>query len=183
LEIPLAMHSQAIKEAKDAADTQKADIESKLGQVKLNLIQNAKPQDYVNLVDQIVPPQGANAALNARTKAQVQFAVQRGDLEGAQNALKEAGAQIGAIEKETNPAVIGARVGQAVATEVGKVSCLARGGLLCRRGRPGESVSNADWSLNWRWRRGRSGGRSGCPRKDAAHGDCWSQSGGGMGQS
>lgn len=83
------------------------------------------PQAWGNLVDSVVPPAGANQALNARTKAQVSFYIGQGNAEAAQKAITEAGQQVGSIEKETNPSVLNARVGTAVATEVGKAKALA----------------------------------------------------------
>lgn len=73
-----------------------------------------KPEDWISLVDNVVPGK-SNAALNARTKAQVQFYVAKGNTDAAQKAINEAGQQIGAIEKETNPAVINAKVATSAA--------------------------------------------------------------------
>lgn len=63
------------------------------------------PQQWSDAVDSVVPPSGANQALNTRTKSQVNFYVQQGNLEGAQKAISQASEQVGAIEKETNPQV------------------------------------------------------------------------------
>lgn len=92
---------------------------------KVALPQNLDPNEWGKLVDSVVPAQGANAQLNARTKSQVNFYVGQGNIEAAQKAITDAGQQIGAIEKETNPQVLNARVNQAVNTEVQKAKALA----------------------------------------------------------
>jgi hypothetical protein len=126
-EANLAMGSQLTKEAQERSDTAKNTTQALLNQNKLDVINGWKrsPQQVLSQVDSIVSPSGPNAALNMRTKSQVQFALANGDVDGAKAAIKQAAEQVGAIEKETNPAVIGARVQQAVATEVGKERALA----------------------------------------------------------
>jgi hypothetical protein len=71
---------------------------------------NMQPQDWLKLVDNVVPPGGANNSLNMRTKSQVQFYLQQGNQEAAQKAINEAGQQVGAIEKETNPQVVNTKI-------------------------------------------------------------------------
>lgn len=83
---------------------------------------NMTPQQYDALVDNMT---GANQALNMRTKSQVHFYLQQGNVKAAQDAITKAGEEVGAIDKETNPAVINAEVNKAVRTEVGKAAALA----------------------------------------------------------
>jgi hypothetical protein len=93
-------------------------------QPKLITPQGADPDAYVKLVDQVVPPKGPNAGLNARTKAAVQFYVQQGNVKAAQDEIKTAGQQVGSIEKDiqiqTNPQI------QAGKVEVAKNTAVAR---------------------------------------------------------
>lgn len=77
--------------------------------------QNMNPQDWMNLVDNVVPPTGSQSMLNGRTKQQVNFYVKNGNLEAAQKAITEAGQQVGAVEKETNPLVQQGKVNVAAA--------------------------------------------------------------------
>jgi hypothetical protein len=91
------------------------------------LSKNSAPGDFDSTIDSIVPRQLANgtpspnAALNLRTKAMVNFALKRGDLEGAQKAISAASEQVGAVEKtvqtETNPAIQAAKLHLATATK------------------------------------------------------------------
>jgi hypothetical protein len=99
-------------QAKAQADAAKTTTETVLNQNKIDVINAWKqnPQQVLAQVDSIVPPNGDNAALNARTKSQVQFALGNGDVEGAKAAIKQAADQVGAIEKETNPAVQAAKL-------------------------------------------------------------------------
>jgi hypothetical protein len=121
-----SMGAKAAAEQAEAANKARlTGAQAGIEENKLRMIQNANPADYANLVDQVIPPTGGNSALNHRTKTLVNFAISRGDLEGAQKALTEATNQVSAIEKETNPQVIAAKVGTAVATEVAKAKALA----------------------------------------------------------
>lgn len=107
----------AAKRDKDLAPSKlkQSEADAGLAQHKLDLIKNAKPEDYEALVDQIAPGK-ADAVLNKRTKAEVRFYVSKGDIESAQKALTAAANQIGEISKETDPRVIGAHISQAVGT-------------------------------------------------------------------
>jgi hypothetical protein len=98
-------HSQMVDEALKSSQTAKDAADAALTQIKVNLSKNSKPGDFDQLIDQAAPPSGANAALNSRTKNMVNFALQRGDYDGAQKAVEQMSNQIGSIEKETNPAV------------------------------------------------------------------------------
>lgn len=115
-----SMGAKAVAEqAKTAAETAKTNTEALLNQTKLDIINSWKqdPQKVLSQVDAIVPPDGPNATLNARTKSQVQFAMGNGDVDGAKAAIKMAADQVGAIEKETNPAVQDAKLHLATATK------------------------------------------------------------------
>jgi hypothetical protein len=89
-----------------AAQLPGAQAESGIKQIQLNMMQGAKPGDFDTAIDQIAPPTGPNASLNARTKSMVNFALGRGDIEGAKKAVGDASAQLGSIEKETSPAML-----------------------------------------------------------------------------
>jgi hypothetical protein len=84
-------------------------------QPKIIQPQGLDPKSWGAAVDQIVPDTGDNHALNMRTHSEVQFALQRGDMKSAQAALTAAGAQLGTIEKETNPQVQANKVATATA--------------------------------------------------------------------
>jgi hypothetical protein len=64
----------------------------------------ADPQQFHDLIDQVAPD-AANHALNMRTKANVDFLLKQGRVQDAQEAVNKAGEQVGAIEKELNPAL------------------------------------------------------------------------------
>jgi hypothetical protein len=117
-EAGLGMHKQIIADAKTVAETQKNAAQAALDQIKVNLSRNSKPGDFDNVIDQAAPPNGANAALNQRTKGLVNFALQRGDIDSANRAITEMSNQLGAVEKETNPQVQAGKV--AVATAEGQ---------------------------------------------------------------
>jgi hypothetical protein len=118
----LTDHNTQIDQQLKQSETAKNTTDQLLNQNKLDIIKSWKnnPQQVLAQVDQIVPPGGANGALNARTKSQVQFALGNGDVDGAKAAIKAAAEQVGAVEKEvqvqTNPSVIAAK-GQVAATE------------------------------------------------------------------
>jgi hypothetical protein len=114
-ETSLAMGSQITKEAQEKAEAAKANAAAALDQIKVNLSQNSKPGDFDKNIDAIAAPNGPNAALNLRTKSMVNFALGRGDIDSAQNAIKMAAEQVGAIEKETNPAVVNTKITVATA--------------------------------------------------------------------
>jgi len=78
------------------------------------------PNQWNSLVDNVIPTGKGNDALNVRTHNLVNFYLQQGNIEGAQKVVSEAGSQLGTIEKETNPSVVGSKVNVAVATEVAK---------------------------------------------------------------
>jgi hypothetical protein len=103
---------------KTVAETQASNAKAGLDQAqtwldtnKANVIKayQQNPQQLLSQIDAIAPPNGPNAALNARTKSQVQFALGNGDVEGAKAALKQAADQVGAVEKDvqvaTNPQI------------------------------------------------------------------------------
>jgi hypothetical protein len=103
---------------KTAAETNASNAKAALDQAqtwldtnKANVIKayQQNPQQLLSQIDAIAPPNGPNAALNARTKSQVQFALGNGDVDGAKAALKQAADQVGAVEKDvqvaTNPQI------------------------------------------------------------------------------
>ena len=103
---------------KTVAETSQANAKAGLDQAqtwletnKANIIKayQQNPQQILSQVDAIAPPNGPNAALNARTKSQVQFALVHGDVDGANAALSKAAEQVGAVEKDvavgTNPQI------------------------------------------------------------------------------
>jgi hypothetical protein len=85
------------------------------------------PQQWGQLVDSTVPPTGTNAALNARTKSMVNFALSRGDTQAAQQAIAAAASQVGDIEKQTNPEAQAAKI--QVANAEGNARAQAYGNL------------------------------------------------------
>lgn len=93
-------------------------------QPKIITPQGSDPAAYMHLVDQVVPPTSANGALNARTKAAVQFYMQQGNAKAAQDEIKQAGQQVGSVEKDvaiaTNPQI------QAGKVEVARNTAAAR---------------------------------------------------------
>ena len=109
-EASIAMGSQLAKEAQERSETAKNTAQALLDKNKLDVINSWKsnPQQVL-AVDAVVPPRGPNAALNERTKSQVWFALSQGDVDSAKAAIKAAGEQVGALEKEvavaTNPQV------------------------------------------------------------------------------
>lgn len=114
-------HTQQVEAALKTAEAGKAGqeaarakVQTALDQIKLNLSQNSKPGDFDAQIDTIAP-KATNASLNLRTKSMVNFALGRGDIESANAAIKQASEQIGAIEKETNPAVQAGKIQVAVA--------------------------------------------------------------------
>jgi hypothetical protein len=113
-------HKAAIAEVKAQAETAEASgkaaesqaklpgeqAESTIKGVQAKMISGAQPGTFDTAIDQIAPPTGPNAALNARTKVMVNSALGRGDLEGAKKALTDASTQLGSLEKETSPQVL-----------------------------------------------------------------------------
>lgn len=124
MEAGLTDHNTQIDQRLKQAETQKNATEALLNQNKVDVINSWKqnPQQVLAQVDAIVPPSGPNAALNARTKSQVQFALGNGDVDGAKAAIKQAAEQVGAVEKDvavaTNPQIQAGKV--AVATAEGQ---------------------------------------------------------------
>jgi hypothetical protein len=122
-EIGLGAHAQILADAKIQADTAKAasdskqaDVDTALKQVTLNRIKNAKPGDFDAQIDSLAPPGGSFGALNKQLKTMANGYLSRGDFEGAQKVLQDGFNQIGDINKETNPLVIGARAQAAAQT-------------------------------------------------------------------
>jgi len=109
-------HGAATKEALETAQTQEATQKAALDRIKVKLALGSKPGDFDTLIDQVAT--GPNAALGLRTKSLVNFALQRGDIESANKAITEMSQQVGAIEKETSPAVQAGKI--AVATAEGQ---------------------------------------------------------------
>ncbi|HZW05400.1 MAG TPA: hypothetical protein VFF58_00700 [Candidatus Nitrosotalea sp.] len=120
----LTDHNTQIDQRLKMAETAKNSTEALLNQNKVDVINSWKsnPQQVLAQVDSIVPPTGPNAALNARTKSQVQFSLSNGDVDGAKAAIKQAAEQVGAIEKDiavaSNPQIQAGKV--AVATAEGQ---------------------------------------------------------------
>jgi hypothetical protein len=110
-EIPLGMHAQVLADAETAAKTQEAAGKGAAEQAQAALTNlkvkggNMTPSDIHTAVSQVVPANWADPTLAARTEQRMLFAQAHGDLEGVQTALKDASAEVGAVEKETNPAV------------------------------------------------------------------------------
>ena len=114
-ESTLGVHKQVLADAETQAKTAKDASAVALENIKVNLSKNSKPGDFDKQIDAIAPPTGANAALNARTKANVNASLQRGDFESANKYIEAASSEIGAIEKETNPQVQANKVATAKA--------------------------------------------------------------------
>lgn len=101
---------------KAKADARIAVANAGVDENKLKLIQNANPQEYKDVIDQIAPPGvKGNAALNSRMTAQVNFALKRGDIAGAQAAMTAGAAEMGALEKATDPRVQANKVSLTIA--------------------------------------------------------------------
>jgi hypothetical protein len=121
MENGLTDHNTQIEQRLKQSETAKNTTAQLLDQNKLDIIHSweQNPQQVLGQVDQIVPPDGPNAALNARTKSQVQFALGTGDVDGAKAAIKAAAEQVGAVEKDvqvqTNPAVVQTKIATATA--------------------------------------------------------------------
>lgn len=99
------------------AEQPKTEIEN----VAAKAIVDAKPEDLLNLVDQVVPPGvKENQALNLRTKALVNAAVARGDIAGAKQAIHDASAEVRQLEVATDPRVKANKIEIAVATDAAK---------------------------------------------------------------
>ena len=94
------LHSGLVEDALKASQTNKNNVEAGLGQLKLNIAKNSKAGDYDSQIDQLVPPTGANAALNQQTKVMVNGALKRGDFEGAQKALDQTSQALIGMQKE-----------------------------------------------------------------------------------
>ena len=106
MENGLTDHNTQIEQRLKQAETAKNATEAALNQNKVDVINawKSNPQQVLAQVDSIVPPQGSNAALNQRTKSQVQFALGNGDVDGAKAAIKQAAEQVGAVEKDVQVA-------------------------------------------------------------------------------
>ena len=115
-------HSAATEDALKAADTREKASQAALNEVKLKLTQGSKPGDFDHAIDAITGTAPANQQLNIRTKALTNFALGRGDIESANQAIKQASEQVGGVEKaiatETNPQIQAGKV--AVATAEGQ---------------------------------------------------------------
>lgn len=131
VESSIGMHAQMLEDAGTQAKTQKDAADAALANIKVNLSKNSKPGDFDKQIDAMAPPispdgkPSQNAALNARTKANVNASLQRGDFESANKYIEAASNEIAGIEKETNPAVIQSGITKAVGTEVAKQQALA----------------------------------------------------------
>jgi len=119
-----AVANQAKTQAETSASNAKAALDQAqtwLETNKANVIKayQQNPQQLLSQIDQIAPPTGPNAGLNARTKSMVQFALGNGDVDGAKSALKQAADQVGGVEKDvqeqTNPAIMAAKLHLATA--------------------------------------------------------------------
>lgn len=84
----------------------KPGLEAEAGilQNKLKQITNADPAAFSQLVNNVAP-KDKNPALNLRTQGLVNFALQRGDVEGAKAAVTAAATEVGALERATDPRV------------------------------------------------------------------------------
>lgn len=139
IEAMLGMHAQQVSDAGKQAETQQKlaeAVKSKYmtsngvlydisGKSPVPAISGTlDPVKWSALVDGVAPvgKNNENAALNARTKMLVNFAVQSGNVEAANKALSDAASQMGAVEKAINPKIIQAEVGKAVATHVGELN-------------------------------------------------------------
>jgi hypothetical protein len=136
IEAGLTDHNTQIEQQLKQSETAKNSTDALLNRNKLDIINSWKqnPQQVLAQVDSIVPPQGPNAALNARTKSQVQFALGNGDVDGAKAAIKQAAEQVGAVEKDvqvaTNPQIQQGKVQVAAAEGAARANveaAMARG--------------------------------------------------------
>ena len=66
--------------------------------IQSNVEEFAKPNTPSDLVDSVVPP-SANKALNMKAKAEVDFYVQKGDVDGAKAAIQRAASAMDSMEK------------------------------------------------------------------------------------
>ena len=82
---------------KDLADAALTNLKVKGG--------NMTPTDIHSAVASVIPQNWPDPSLALRTEQRMIFAQAHGDLEGVQSALKDASAEVGTIQKETNPAV------------------------------------------------------------------------------
>lgn len=127
-----AVADQAKTEAETAASNAKAGLDKAqtfLAQNKADIIDNYKknPNALLAQVDAIAPPNGPNAALNARTKSQLHFALSNGDVDGAKEILQKAGEQVGAVEKDIQVARATQPLKIETAEAEGKAQQLMRG--------------------------------------------------------
>jgi hypothetical protein len=115
LEAGFGMHAQALADQKTQAETQaqaanatestakaaNQNTEAALNQIKLNLAKNSKPGDFDAQIDSIFPPSGLQSGgTNRMMKAQVNAALQRGDLDGARKYIDQALESQLAIQKD-----------------------------------------------------------------------------------
>jgi hypothetical protein len=104
----------------------KTELEANELQRKFDMIKNTRPQDLLDLTDQVVPPNvAANQALNARTKALVNAKIKEGDIAGAKDAIKTAAAEMRQLEVATDPRVQAAKVAVTVAGASGRANAVA----------------------------------------------------------
>jgi hypothetical protein len=107
---------------KAAAENAKAALDN----LKLKGAQMS-PADIHAAVQSVVPSNWADPTLARRTESRMNIARSNGDIEGIQKALSDASAEIGTVQKETNPQVQAGKVEVATATEVAKARALAPG--------------------------------------------------------
>jgi hypothetical protein len=120
-----AAQEHTAKLAGDTATARKTGLEADELQRQLDMKKGSKPSDYLDLVDQVVPlGVKGNASLNLRTKAVVAAALHRGDMKGAEEAIKEAGAEMGRVEVATNPLVAQNKVNISLQTQDAKTAAM-----------------------------------------------------------
>lgn len=76
---------------------------------------NMTPADVHQAVASVIPDKWGDPTLGPRTESRMNFALAHGDLEGVQSALKDASAEVGTVQKETNPAVQQGKINVAAA--------------------------------------------------------------------
>jgi hypothetical protein len=114
-----AIVEEGLKNAQAGEATGKgaeAAAQAALTNVKLKMMQGAKPGDFDAQIDQLAPAGGPMGSLNQQMKTMANAYLARGDYEGATKVLSEGFNQVGTINKETNPQVIAARAQGAAQT-------------------------------------------------------------------
>jgi len=109
------LESVQFSRAKEQAETDKNNAQAAKDNADAFLARNkagvmnaykANPQSLLDQVDAIAPA-NKYGSLNQRTKAGIHNAIMNGDIDGAKELIKEAGTQVGAVEKDvavaTNP--------------------------------------------------------------------------------